>query len=90
MGVEIVRNVVCDRCGSKCSRIIKRKISIDKNQDVELTEMSFTDNVYHYTEMHLKGFDSRFKCAYQKPFILCGNCVYKLGEFLKGGGADNG
>ena len=81
MGVEIVRNVVCDRCGKKCSTLYQKKTLTPLN----LTELSYTENIYHYTEMHLIDYDSRFDCDYQKPFILCGDCVDKLGEFLKRG-----
>lgn len=81
MGVEILRNVICDRCGSECSNIYKRETFIT----LGLTELSYTDNVYHYTEVQLKDYDSRYESRCEQSFILCGDCVDKFGEFLKRG-----
>lgn len=83
MGVEIIRKAVCDRCGKECSHIEERTLREDfcKQYDIKVKQLKTI--AFHYTEMSLRGFDSRFGDSAETTFVLCGNCVSKLGEWMK-------
>lgn len=82
MGVKIVRQATCDRCGRQCSGVYEKVLSQDVCDEYKLTK-NFTENFYHYTEMILNAYDNRFESGIKEPIILCGKCVDKLSEWLK-------
>ena len=83
MGIEIIRKAVCDRCGKECSCVQERTIHENVSKEYNIKVKQFSDNVFHYTEMALRGFDSRFGNSTETTIILCGECVSNLGEWLK-------
>lgn len=83
MGVELIRKAVCDRCGKECSHITEKTIIQDVCEQYKIEKKRIVKNSYHYTEIALRGFDSRFGNSTEATFVLCGNCVKDLGEWLK-------
>ena len=86
MGVELIRKAVCDRCGRECSHIEEKILDekICEQYDVKIKQlMPLKTIAFHYTEMSLRGCDSRFGDSAETTFILCGKCVSELGEWLK-------
>ena len=82
MSVELIRKAVCDRCGKECYHITEKTINQDVCEQYKIERKRIVENIYHYTEMKLQGYDNRFECG-SDSFILCGNCVDELGEWLK-------
>lgn len=83
MGVEIIRKAVCDRCGKDCSCVREKIIHENNTEEFEEKIIRFSDNFFHYTEMALRGFDSRFGDSTETTIILCGECVSSLSDWLK-------
>lgn len=83
MGIEIIRKAICDRCGKDCYSIQEKTIHEKICEDYDVKVKKFSDNIFHYTEMSLRGFDSRFGNSTETTIILCGECVSSLGEWLK-------
>lgn len=83
MGVEIIRKAVCDRCGKECYSVQEKIIQQKICEDYDVRVKRFSDNIFHYTEMALRGFDSRFGDSTETTFILCGDCVSSLSDWLK-------
>ena len=78
MGVKIIRDATCDCCGKECSYISTRVV---KEQE-GITQKVFETNIYNYTELILKGFDSRFAEIGESTIVLCGECVDSLVKWL--------
>lgn len=78
MGVKIIRDATCDCCGKKCSYTSTRVV---KEQE-GITQKVFETNTYNYTELILKGFDSRFSEIGESTIVLCGECVGSLVKWL--------
>ena len=78
MGLELIRKAVCDRCGKECYHLVENIIS----QNAGKRKFRVTNNIYSYTEIELKSYDSRFETAEPTKIILCGDCIGKLGEWL--------
>lgn len=83
MGVELIRKAVCDRCGRECSHIKEKTLHEDVAEQYDVKIKQFKTIAYHYTEMALRSFDSRFGDSTETAFVLCGHCVSELGEWLK-------
>lgn len=83
MGVELIRKAVCDRCGKECSHIEEKILHEDVCEQYDVKVKQFETIAYHYNEMALRGFDSRFGDSTETTFVLCGDCVSKLCEWLK-------
>lgn len=84
MGVKTIRSAICDRCGEKCSYVQEKTINEKALEHYDIKTKIITGNTYHYTEVSLRGFDSRFGDSTETTFVLCGDCVSKFGDFLKG------
>ena len=84
MGVKIIRSAICDRCGKECSCIQEKTINEKVLEHYDVKTKVITENIYHYTEVSLRDFDSRFG-GIKTTFILCGKCISKLEDFFKGG-----
>lgn len=85
MGVKIIRSAICDRCGKKCSCVQEQTLNEKAMEHYNLKTKVITENIYHYTEVCLRGFDSCLGDSTKTTFVLCGNCVSEFGDFLKGG-----
>ncbi len=83
MGVELIRKAVCDRCGRECSHIVEKTLHEEVVEQYGVKIKQFKTIAFHYTEMALRGFDSRFGDSTETTFILCGKCVSSLSEWLK-------
>lgn len=83
MGVKIIRSAICDRCGKECSCIQEKIIKEKALEHYDIKTKVIAENVYHYTEVSLRGFDSHFGDSTETTFVLCGKCVSDLGDFLK-------
>ena len=79
MGVKIIRDATCDRCGKKCSHITTRVLDTRDNAERKYVE----NNIYKYTEVILKGFDGRFSETPETSMVLCGKCLDSLEKWLK-------
>ena len=82
MSVELIRKAACDRCGRECSHVEEKVLHEDVLEQYDVRTKVFKTIAFHYTEMKLQGYDNRFECG-SDSFILCGNCVDELGEWLK-------
>lgn len=80
MGVKTIRSAICDRCGIECSVIETR--TVGGGGVYERKEITY--NRYHFTEITLSGFDSRFSDIKESKFCLCGKCVSDFSNFLHG------
>lgn len=78
MGVKIIRDATCDRCGQKCSSIVEQTVKLGEDFKVKTVEF----NKYHFTELLLKHQDDRF-AERETKFVLCGNCTDELGKWLR-------
>ena len=85
MAVHIIRSAICDRCGAECSCIHEKILNETALEHYDIKTKIITENIYHYTEISLRGFDSRFCNSTETTFVLCGKCVSLFGDFLKGG-----
>lgn len=85
MGVKIIRSAICDRCGKECYCVQEKIINEKALEQYDIKTKVITENIYHYTEISLRCFDSRFSDNEEMNFALCGKCVSELGDFLKGG-----
>ena len=83
MGIELIRKAVCDRCGKACSHIEEKILHEDICEQYNIKIKQLERIAFHYTEMTLRGFDSRFGDSSETTLVLCGNCVSELGEWLK-------
>ena len=83
MGFELIRRAICDRCGTECYQIVERTIDEEVCQQYKIERKRILSNVYHYTEVKLRGFDNRFGESEETTFVLCGDCACDLGEWLK-------
>ena len=83
MGIELIRKAVCDRCGKECYHITEKTLNQDTLEQYKIERKRIVENIYHYTEIALTTFDSRFEVGEPMKIVLCGNCVYDLGECLK-------
>lgn len=83
MGIEIIRKAICDRCGKDCSCVQEKTIHEKICEDYDLKVKRFSDNIFHYTEMSLRGFDNRFSDTTETKIILCGDCISSLSDWLK-------
>lgn len=83
MGVEMIRSAVCDRCGKECSHIEERILHKDVCEQYDIAVKQLKTIAFHYTEMTLRGFDSRFGDNTETTIILCGECVSSLSDWLK-------
>lgn len=83
MGVELIRKAVCDRCGRECSHVQEKTLHEEVAEQYDVKIKQFKVIAYHYTEMALRGFDSLFGDSTEATFVLCGQCVSELGEWLK-------
>lgn len=84
MGVRTIRMAICDRCGAECSCVQEKIISEKSLEHYDLKTKVVTENFFHYTEVSLVGFDSRFSDTTESKFCLCGKCVSDFGNFLHG------
>lgn len=78
MGVELIRKAMCDRCGKECYHLVENIIS----ENAGKRKFRVTDNIYSYTEVALKCYDSRFETAEPLKIILCGSCIDELGKWI--------
>ena len=83
MGIETIRTAVCDRCEKECSSVQEKTISEKALEHYDIKTKIITENIYYYTEMSLRGFDSRFGDSTETTIILCGDCISSLSNWLK-------
>ena len=86
MGVKLVRMVTCDRCGRNCSHYEKRIYDEVRDGPNVIEKRILRQEVYHYSEVVVKSFDNRFNSdenGRETNFVLCGECIHSLGEWLK-------
>ena len=83
MGIEIIRKAVCDRCGKECSCVQEKTINEKALEHYDIKTKVITENIYHYTVVSLRGFDSRFSDTTETKIILCGDCISSLSDWLK-------
>lgn len=83
MGVELIRKAVCDRCGKECYHIVETILNEETLEQYKVKRSRIVENIYHYTELSLRGYDSRFENNSETKIVLCGKCVNDLGDWLK-------
>ena len=83
MSVELIRKAVCDRCGKECYHIVEQTLNEHICEQYKIKRKRIVNNLYHYTEITLRGFDSRYGESEETTLVLCGGCVADLGEWLK-------
>ena len=83
MGIELIRKAVCDRCGKECYHITEKTINQNVCEQYKIERRRIVENTYHYTEMALTSYDSRFETGEPMKIVLCGSCINDLGEWLK-------
>ena len=81
MGLKLIRQATCDRCGRECSGVVEQILREEEAQKYDVRIKRLNNNVYHYTEMTLQGYDNRFECRTDK-LIFCGKCNRELEEFI--------
>lgn len=82
MSVEIIRKAFCDRCGKACYNIEEKTISEEVCQQYQIKRTRIIHNFYHYTEIALRAFDSRFGEGEKTTLTLCGCCANDFGKWL--------
>ena len=88
--VELIRKTFCDRCGKDCYSVIEKTFYEEVCHQYNIKRMRFQNNIYHYTEVSCKTFDSRFpEDVSEIKVVLCGECLNDFGEFLKIKGEKN-
>ena len=83
MGLQIIKDAICDRCGRKCSHISEKTY---KQIDDEVANCKFKyieSFHYHYTEVELNFHDDRFPADASAKTILCGECTESLNNWLR-------
>ena len=83
MAVHTIRSAICDRCGAECSCIHEKILNETALEHYDIKTKIITENIYHYTEISLRGFDSRFSDTTEAKIILCGDCISSLSDWLK-------
>lgn len=83
MGVQLIRDATCDRCGKKCSHI-SEKIYKHIDDEVANRQLKHIESFhYHYNEIHIKFFDDRFPDTESASVVLCGDCMSLFSNWLR-------
>ena len=83
MGVQLIRDAICDRCGKKCSHISEK---VYKHIDDEVANHKFKHIEsfhYHYNEIQIKFFDDRFPNTESATTVLCDDCMSAFSSWLR-------
>ena len=83
MGLQIIKDATCDRCGRKCSHISERiyKQIGDEAADCNLKHIESFH--FHFTELELNFCDDRFPGNTSAKIILCEECTGSLKNWLR-------
>lgn len=78
-----IKKATCDRCGKECSHIVEKIFDEEACKLYNLKRKRIVENFYHYSEVSINQFDSRFEDSTPTNFTLCGECLSEFEEWLK-------
>ena len=83
MGLQIIKNATCDRCGRKCSHISERTYKQISNEAADCNLKHIESFHFHFTELELNFYDDRFPEESSAKTILCGECTESFSSWLR-------
>lgn len=83
MGLKIIKDATCDRCGRKCSHISERTYKQISNEAADCNLKHIESFHFHFTELELSFCDDRFPRESSAKIILCGECTELFSVWLK-------
>lgn len=83
MGLQIIKDATCDRCGRKCSHISERIYKQLTNEVADCNLKHIESFHFHFTELELKFADDRFPRESPVKIILCGECTDSFSQWLR-------
>ena len=83
MGVQLIRDATCDRCGKKCSHISEKIYKHIDNEVADCNLRRIESFHYHYTQLEMNFCNDRFPEKSSAEIILCGECTESFSDWLR-------
>ena len=82
MGLKIIKDATCDKCGRKCSHISERTYKQINNEAADCNLKHIESFHFHFTELELNFCDDRFPKESSAKIILCEECTESFSDWL--------